>query len=146
MGRVELPGLSESEKAEVKHLLYKYQDVFAKDKGDLCCTSLIEHQIPLLDDAPVSQRHRRIPPSQLETVKAHIKQLLQSQVIKESCSPYSSPIVLAKKKDGYLRICVDYRQLNAKTLTDAYPLPRIESLDALTGAKWFSTLDLAIGG
>ncbi|KAI7789405.1 hypothetical protein IRJ41_007459 [Triplophysa rosa] len=128
--RVELLGLSGSEREEVKHLLYKYQDVFAKDEGDLGCTSLIEHHIPVLDDAPVRQHHRRIPPSHLEAVKSHIKQLLESQVIKESCSPSASLIVL----------------LNAKTRKDAYPLPRIEeSLDALTGAKWFSTLDLASG-
>lgn len=146
LGRVELPGLSESEREVVKHLLYKYQDVFAKDDSDLGCTKLIEHQITLLNDVPVRQRHRRIPPSQFEAVKTHIKQLLESQVIRESCSPYSSPIVLVKKKDGSLRMCVDYRQLNAKTRKDAYPLPRIEeSLDALTGAKWFSTLDLASG-
>ncbi len=144
--KVELPGLPEAEREVVKHLLHKYQDVFAKDDGDLGCTTLIEHQIPLLDDVPVRQRHRRIPPSQLEAVKAHIKQLLESQVIRESCSPYSSPIVLVKKKDGSLRMCVDYRQLNARTRKDAYPLPRIEeSLDALTGARWFSTLDLASG-
>lgn len=79
-------------------------------------------------------------------VKEHIRQLLESQVIRESCSPYSSPIVLVTKKDGSLRLCVDYRQLNSKTRRDAYPLPRIEeSLDALSGARWFSTLDLASG-
>lgn len=63
-----------------------------------------------------------------------------------SCSPYASSIVVGQKKGGEIRLCVDYRQLNAKTRKDAYPLPRIEeSLDALTGAKWFSTLDLASG-
>lgn len=75
-----------------------------------------------------------------------IKQLLDSKVIRESSSPYASPIVLVQKKSGELRMCVDYRQLNAKTRKDAYPLPRIEeSLDALAGAQWFSTLDLASG-
>lgn len=67
-------------------------------------------------------------------------------MICESCIPYASPIVLVKKKDGSLRVCVDYRQLNSMTRRDAFPLPRIEeSLDALSGAKWFSTLDLASG-
>ena len=79
-------------------------------------------------------------------MKAHIQQLLDSLVIRESSSPYASPIVLVWKKDGTLRLCVDYRQLNSKTRRDAFPLPRIEeSLDALSGAKWFSTLDLASG-
>lgn len=67
-------------------------------------------------------------------------------MIRESCSPSASPIVLVKKKDGSLRMCVDYHQLNSKTRKDVFPLPRIEeSLDALTGARWFSTMDLASG-
>ncbi|KAI3368246.1 hypothetical protein L3Q82_007966 [Scortum barcoo] len=92
------------------------------------------------------QRYCRIPPSEYEAVKAHINQLLESQVIRESSSPYASPIVLVRKKDGSLRLCVDYRLLNSKTRKDAFPLPRIEeSLDALSGAHWFSTIDLASG-
>lgn len=64
----------------------------------------------------------------------------------KSSSPFVSPIVLVKKKDGSLRLCVDYRLLNNKTRKDAFPLPRIEeSHDALSGAHWFSTLDLAAG-
>ena len=67
-------------------------------------------------------------------------------IIQKSNSPYASPIVLVQKKDGSLRICVDYRRLNAKTVRDAFPLPRIEeSLEALRGAKYFSSLDLAHG-
>ncbi len=143
---VDLTALPELEQGKVKALLRKYQTVFSEYDGDLGCTSLISHDIPLLDDVPVWQRHRRVPPSEYEVVRAHINQLLESQVIRESCSPYASPIVLVKKKDGGLRLCVDYRQLNAKTRRDAFPLARIEeSLDALTGACWFSTMDLASG-
>ena len=144
--QLEFPSLTSEDMVDAKRLLTKYKHVFAKGEGDLGCTNLITHEIPLLEEAPVRQPYRRIPPSQYEAVRAHIKQLLESQVIRESCSPYSSPIVLVAKKGGSLRMCVDYRQLNAKTRKDAYPLPRIEeSLDALTGAKWFSTLDLASG-
>ena len=140
------PSLDQNDTTDARRLLTKYQHVFSKGEGDLGCTNLITHEIPLSEEAPVRQPYRRIPPSQYEAVRAHIKQLLESQVIRESCSPYSSPIVLVMKKGGGLRMCVDYRQLNAKTRKDAYPLPRIEeSLDALTGAKWFSTLDLASG-
>ena len=143
---VDLSNLSHQEQLEATDLLGKYKDVFSSGDSDLGCTTLIEHNIPVTDDIPTKQRYRRIPPSQFEIVKAHIKQLLQTQVIRESCSPYAAPLVLVQKKDGSLRMCVDYRQLNAKTRRDAYPLPRIEeSLDALTGAKWFSTLDLASG-
>ncbi len=143
---LELPGLSEKEASQVRALLHRYQSVFSAHEGDLGCTGLLAHDIPLMDDVPVRQRYRRIPPSEYEVVKAHINQLLEARVIRESCSPYASPIVLVKKKDGTLRMCVDYRQLNAKTRKDAFPLPRIEeSLDALSGACWFSTMDLANG-
>ncbi|KAL6463358.1 hypothetical protein MHYP_G00277490 [Metynnis hypsauchen] len=141
---IDLSALSELEKGKVRALLQEYRSVFAVHEGDLGCTDLLAHEIPLLDEVPVRQRYRRIPPSDYDSVKAHINQLLEAQVIRESCSPYASPIVLVKKKDGSLRMCVDYRQLNSKTRKDAFPLPRIEeSLDALSGAKWFSTLDLA---
>lgn len=143
---LDLSALPDQEQTSVRSLLYKYQSVFSAHDGDLGCTNLISHDIPLLDDVPVRQRYRRIPPSEYEAVKAHINQLLESQVIRESSSPYASPIVLVRKKDGSLRMCVDYRPLNGKTRKDAFPLPRIEeSLDALSGARWFSTIDLASG-
>lgn len=138
--------LSPGETFEARALLEKYSETFSHDDSDLGCTPLVQHTIPLLDNVPIRQRYRRLPPSQYEQVKAHIQGLLEQKVIQPSCSPYSAPIVVVQKKDGGIRMCVDYRQLNAKTRKDAYPLPRIEeSLDALAGAKWFSTLDLASG-
>ncbi|XP_065325766.1 uncharacterized protein LOC135932296 [Pelmatolapia mariae] len=146
MARIDLSKLSAEEQGQVRSLLKKYSSVFSAHDTDLGCTNLISHDIPLLDDIPVRQRYRRIPPSDYEVVKEHINQLLGAKVIRESSSPYASPIVLVKKKDGSPRMCVDYRQLNNKTRKDAFPLPRIEeSLDALTGARWFSTMDLASG-
>ena len=140
------PALSFSEQQEARALLDKYRDSFSQGEADLGCTPLVHHTIPLLDNAPTRQRYRRLPPSHYELVKAHIQGLLEQKVIRPSCSPYSAPTVVVQKKDGGIRMCVDYRQLNAKTRKDAYPLPRIEeSLDALAGAKWFSTLDLASG-
>lgn len=142
---VDLSVLSEIEQDQVWALLYKFYSVFSSHEGDLGCTNLISHDIPLLDSVPVRQRYRRIPPSEYEVAKSHINQLLETSIIRESCSPYASPIVLVKK-DGSLPMCVDYRQLNAKTRKGAFPLPRIEeSLDFLTGACWFSTMDLASG-
>ncbi|CAC5426114.1 unnamed protein product [Mytilus coruscus] len=70
----------------------------------------------------------------------------QEKIIKDSVSPYAAPIVIVRKKDQSIRLCVDYRKLNIKTVRDVFPLPRIdESLDALNGAKFFSTLDMASG-
>ncbi|KAK7109519.1 hypothetical protein V1264_013548 [Littorina saxatilis] len=98
------------------------------------------------DDQPVASTFRRIPPSQYQEVKEHIQMLLDQNIIQKSSSPFASPVVVVRKKDGSIRLCVDYRRLNAKTKKDAYPLPRIDdSLDALGGAKMLSTLDLASG-
>ena len=120
---VDLTALTQEEQCQVRMLLQKYSVFFSAFEGDLGCTNLISHDIPLLDEVPVRQRYRRIPPSEYEAVKAHIRQLLDAQVIIESCSPFASPIVLVKKKDGSLRLCVDYRLLNIKTRKDAYPCP-----------------------
>ena len=146
LASIDLATLSDEDQREVRSLLQRYRSVFSTHDGDLGCSNLISHNIPLLDDAPVRQRYRRIPPSEYEEVKSHINQLLETKIIRESCSPYASPIVLVRKKDGKLRLCVDYRLLNTKTRKDAFPLPRIEeSLDSLCGARWFSTIDLASG-
>lgn len=143
---VDLSSVPTEAQSKVRSLLTRYTSVFTSHDGDLGCTSLISHDIPLADDVPVRQRYRPIPPSEYEEVKQHINQLLEAQIIRESSSPYASPIVLVRKKDGSLRMCVDYRQLNSKTRKDAFPLPRIdESLYALAGARWFSTMDLASG-
>jgi hypothetical protein len=88
----------------------------------------------------------RIPAHLTNKVEKKIDDMLEKGVIQPSSSPWSSPIVLVRKKDGTHRFCVDYRQLNSCTLQDAYPLPRIdESLDQLSGSLWFSTLDLCSG-
>lgn len=94
----------------------------------------------------MTQQHRRIPPTQYKEVREHIGKLLKKGVIRESSCAYASPIVLVRKADGSLKLCVDHRKLSSKTKRDAFPLPRIdESFDALKGTKFFSTIDLANG-
>lgn len=100
---LDLSQVSRDEQGKIRALLSRYQSVFSSFEGDLGCTNLLSHDIPLLDDTPIRQRYRRIPPSEYEVVRAHINQLMETQVIRESCSPYASPIVLVKKKDGSLR-------------------------------------------
>ena len=106
-------------------------------------TNAIKHRINTVDDVPVNLPYRRIPPSQLEKVKQHIEKLIQKGAVVESTNDYASPIVVVRKRSGGIRLCNDFRLLNAKTVKDAHALPRInESIDALHGSKWFSCLDL----
>ena len=131
---------------QIQSLLHKHRDVFASSQFDLGDTTTVTHKIVTKSNEPIAQPFRRIPPNQFEEVKQHIRDLLQADIIQESCSPYAAPVVLARKKDGSLRMCVDYRRLNAQTKRDAFSLPRIlDSLDAPKGARFFSTLDLASG-
>ena len=140
------PSLSEEERSQVFSLLHKWKDIFSTGDTDMGRTDVIKHKINLTDEIPFREAHRRIPPNMYEEVRRHIKDMLQSNVIQESCSPYASPVVLVKKPDGSLRFCIDYRKLNSKTIKNAHPLPRIdETLDSLLGSKYFSTLDLKAG-
>ena len=137
---------SGEEKLKIKRLFDKHRDVFIKDETDIGYTTTMKHKIKLSDDIPIAQPYRRIPPNQYQEVKEHIQDLLNKKIIKESVSPYAAPIVVVRKKDQSIRLCVDYRKLNNRTVRDAFPLPRIdESLDALNGAKYFTTLDMASG-
>jgi hypothetical protein len=135
--------LTKEQVVEVEDLLAKWECVFSLHDLDLGCTDKVKHKIKLTSEVPFRDRHRHIPPSQIETVRTHLYEMLSLGVIRKSDSPYASNVVLVKKKDGSLRFCIDLRKLNALTIRDSYALPRIdETLDALHGAKWFSTLDL----
>ncbi|GFO36958.1 Pol polyprotein [Plakobranchus ocellatus] len=138
--------LPHEEKTALHSFLMKNLDMFSWTPLDLGYTNAVRHKIPVLSDTPIAQAYRRIPPSQFEDVRQHIQELANKGIIKPSSSPYASPIVVVRKKDGSIRLCIDYRKLNAITRKDAFPLPRIdESFDSLCGAKYFSTLDLASG-
>ena len=97
-------------------------------------------------DRPVKCRPNRVPYAQQQTIDKMIDDMLTNKKITKSNSPWASPIVIVKKKDGSDRFCVDYRKLNQVTIKDNYPIPLIEeTLDSLGGARYFSTLDLASG-
>lgn len=139
-------GGNTEQRAQLALLLEKYSFVFATEDEDLGYTDKVQHEIHLTDDIPVTKPCRRIPPTQYSEVRENIGKLLKKGVIREGTSAYALPIVLVRKVDGTLRLCVDFRRLNSKTRRDAFPLPRIdESFDALRGAKFFSTIDLASG-
>ena len=138
----QFPGTDE-ERCQVKHLLDRHRNVFAQSDDDLGCTKAVQHRIRTTDDVPVTMPYRRIPPTQLDEVRDHLQKLVRTGAIVESSSDFASAVVLVRTRNGALRMCCDFRALNAKTVKDAYPLPRIdESMDALAGARWFSTLDL----
>ena len=134
------------QRAEVVRLLWEFQDVFMGPDGKLGRTSLVEHTIDTGDARPIKQPPRRVPIAMRGVVDEEINKMLESDVIRPSSSPWSSPIVLVRKKDGSVRFCVDYRRLNDKTRKDSYPLPNIsEILDSLSGASWFSVVDCHSG-
>jgi len=138
--------LSESESVQLSVLLDNYKSVFAFNDNELGSTSLIEHSIDVGEIKPIFQRPYRIPYSQREIVENKIKELCDRGIIRPSNSPYSSPLVLVPKKDGSLRLCVDFRRVNEVTKKDVYPLPLIQDMvDALNGSKYYSVLDLCQG-
>ena len=122
-----------------------YADIFSQGLQDLGQTDLV---IDTGDPHPIRQAPRRLPLAKREEAQKAIQDMHHQGLIElqPSNSPWSSPIVLVKKKDGSLRFCVDYRRLNEVTRKDSYPLPRIDdTLEALSGMQWFSTLDLQSG-
>ncbi len=92
------------------------------------------------------QRAYRTSPVLRKEIDNQVQKLLDADLIEPSHSPWASPVILVRKKDGSYRFCIDYRRLNSITIKDAHPLPRVDdSLDALSGATLFSTLDLSSG-
>lgn len=138
--------LSSEQFIKFKEKMKSWEQLFAHNDLDLGRTDAVKHGITLMDNTPFKQRFRRIPPSMYSELRQHLQQMLDSDVIRPSHSPWASNIVLVKKKDGKLRFCVDFRQLNNRTVKDAYAIPRMDdTLDLLHGKKWFSTLDLKSG-
>ena len=142
----EVPGtLDESQKAALNKLLREYKDVFSKEGDPISSTSLVEHEI-YTEGPPVRLPFRRQNPLVRAQEQSQVKEMLRDGVICSSISPWASPVVMVKKKDGSMRFCVDFRKVNDATIKDAHPLPRIDdTLESLHGAKFFSTLDLKSG-
>ena len=127
-------------------LLLEFADIFAVNSDDMGRTCRIKHKIYTGDALPIRQPLRRVPPIKRKETQELLHKMLQKDVIQPSCSPWASPVVVVRKKDGSPRFCIDYRKLNKVTKKDAYPIPRIDdTLDALAGSCWFSTLDLISG-
>jgi hypothetical protein len=133
---------------ELQSLLNQYQDVFPDELPPFEPIDRdVPHTIPLEQDSrPVCKPMYRLSPAELTELKQQITELLIKGHIEPSTSPYGAPVLFVKKKDGTLRMCIDYRALNKLTIKNKYPLPRIDDLlDKLNGSTCFSSLDLKSG-
>jgi hypothetical protein len=128
-------------------IICEYPDVFLDDLPGMPPNRDIEFIIELQPGiAPISKKSYRMPPNELAELKTQLQDLLNKGFIRPSASPWGCPALFVKKKDNSLRLCVDYRPLNAVTIKNKYPLPRIDILfDQLAGAKVFSKIDLRSG-
>jgi len=138
--------LPEKGKETLETFLKEYKRIFNTSLAHLKPCNLVEHSIDIGDAQPFKINAYRISPENREQMIDCIDIMLKAGVVVPSMSPFSSPCLLVPKKDGTMRFVTDYRRLNAATKKDAYPLPRIDDLlDKLTGAKYFSALDLLSG-
>jgi len=109
-------------------------------------TSLVEHSIDTGDSRPIRQGLRRHPVAHLDIIDQQVDEMMRHDLVEPAASPWSSNVVMVRKKDGSFRLCVDYRALNSVTYKDTYPLPHVDTcLGSMNGATWFSTLDLRSG-
>jgi len=135
--------LSKEQREDIRNLCKEFQDVITTRPGR---TNILTHSIKTTSETPIKQRPYRIPFAQRREVKAILDEMLEQGLIRPSISPWSSPCVLVDKKDGTLRLCVDYRKLNSITLFDAYPVPRMDDLFEKIGyGSYLSQIDLTKG-
>ncbi|GBC20547.2 enzymatic polyprotein, putative [Rhizophagus irregularis DAOM 181602=DAOM 197198] len=139
--------ITNEQKGKLKVLVEKYKDIFEYDGEKYNRTNLVKHEIRLKGGTePIAQKRYKENDEKGKFIRKEVDEMLKLGKIRESRSPWSSPVTLAGKKSGNYRFCIDYRKLNKVTITDAYPLPRIdEQLERISSGKWFTSLDLASG-
>jgi hypothetical protein len=128
-------------------LLDEFKDIFQSPPSGLPPERGVTHAIPLPPGTPpVFRPMYRMSHTEVETVRKQVAELLDKGYISPSTSPYGAPVLFVAKKDGSLRMVIDYRALNAKTIKNRYPMPRVDDLlDQLAGKTILSTTDLAQG-
>ncbi|MDD9361324.1 MAG: pol polyprotein, partial [Anaplasma sp.] len=138
--------LEADEREHLEELVREYSHIFASPGAPLGRTSVVTHSIDTGSAAPLRQNPYRHSPYERTVIQEQVYEMLENGVIRESSSPWLSPVVLVKKRNDTWRFCVDFRRVNEVTKKDVHPLPRIDDImDALQGAKYFTTLDLASG-
>ena len=136
------------DQSKFKELLLSKHDSFAVKDSELGETDLVEHGIDTGKAKPVKTFPRRLPYTLRKELEDELNKLLATGCIEQSTSPYASGLVLVRKKDGSLRVCVDYRQVNKDTVPDSYLIPRVDELVDAIGqrqGKYFSTMNLMKG-
>ncbi|KAD3640698.1 hypothetical protein E3N88_29921 [Mikania micrantha] len=135
------------QKLEDVPIVREFPDVFPDDLPGIPSDRDVEFRIDLIPGAkPIAKAPYRLAPSELQELMTQLQDLLDKGFIRPSISPWGAPVLFVKKKDGSLRMCIDYRELNKVTVKNKYPLPRIDDLfDQLQGASWFSKIDLRSG-
>nr|GFC40523.1 putative nucleotidyltransferase, ribonuclease H [Tanacetum cinerariifolium] len=125
----------------------EFPDVFPDELPGIPPVREVEFNIELIPGAePISKALYRMAPVELKELKDQLQELLEGCFIRPSVSPWGAPVLFVKKKDGSMRLCIDYRELNKITIRNRYPLPRIDDLfDQLQGAMNFSKIDLRSG-
>ncbi|GAU51873.1 hypothetical protein TSUD_416580 [Trifolium subterraneum] len=143
-GSLKLEGGAKLEEIPV---VREFSDVFPEDISDLPPEREVEFGIDLVPGTSlISMAPYRMSASELNELKKQLEELLEKKFIRPSVSPWGAPVLLVKKKEGSIRLCIDYRQLNKVTIKNKYPLPRIDDLmDQLVGACVFSKIDLRSG-
>ncbi|EGT45949.1 hypothetical protein CAEBREN_01577 [Caenorhabditis brenneri] len=138
--------VSDKERKDLASLIEEYHDVFSKNAYDLGSSTTDPVHIYTNTEVPVRARPYRVPVKYQAELEKHINSLIKSGRITESNTPWTSPIVLVKKKNGSLRVCLDFRRLNDVTIPDNFPLPRIDAiLERVGGSKYFTSMDMANG-
>ena len=138
--------LSWEQTERLHYCLEEFHDAFSLEDSERGETDLVEMEIWTGDATPKRVPARRMPLAVRQEVSRQLKKMQEEGIIQPSHSPWASPIVMVRKKDGSHRFCVDYRQLNAVTKLDTFPLPRVDDLlDQLGESRFFTTLDLASG-
>jgi hypothetical protein len=133
---------------DLSDIIKKYPHVFPDDlPAGLPPDRAVNHDINLVPgSAPATAPLRRYSDAEQEEIAKQIQELIEKGFIQPSTSPFGAPVLFVRKKDGTLRMCIDYRRLNSITIKNAYPLPRIDDLlDQLHGAQYFSSIDLRSG-
>ena len=143
---VQSSDLTGADLTALARFILQWEEVFVRPSAPLGRTNRAVHVIDTCGALPIKVRARPIPMAKREACAQQLEDMLADGIIVPTTSPWSAPVVMAQKKDGTLRFCVDYHSLNSVTVKDCYPKPHIDDcLEALGGNTWYCSVDLASG-